>query len=150
MDPLSILVSIVTLIDATQRVVKTCYNYAARFKEAPLALCGLIEELNGLRRILQSIEQLSRSNNNSNPAFVQRLEYVRYLSDAANGPIAKQLEDLMQRIRPPKWMGRDRSKPKAFMHSLTWPLKENETRRTLENISRLKSTLELALTTDHM
>ena len=62
-----------------------------------------------------------------------------------NGPIAKELAYLGEKLRAPNWASRDGSRRKALIQSLTWPLKEAETAKTLKNIENLKSDLQLTL-----
>lgn len=148
MDPLSVSASIITLIQATNEVVTFCFNYAAALKGAPWALSKMIDELKSLRNVLESLEQLSRSGDGTDPATSSRLETIKALCDIEKGPIAKELKYLNEKIRPPNWMNRDGSRRKALAQSLIWPLKEEECRMTLANIERWKSTLGLALTVE--
>ncbi|KAL9003733.1 MAG: hypothetical protein Q9188_003420 [Gyalolechia gomerana] len=150
MDPLSISASIIALIGATHEIVTICYNYAAAAKGAPWALSRMIDELNNLRSVLESIERLCRGGDGTDPATISRLEHIQQLCDAKDGSIAKELGDLMEKLRPPEWANLDGSKRQALMKSLTWPLKEGEAKKTLQNIERMKSNLQLALTADHL
>ncbi|KAL8834139.1 MAG: hypothetical protein Q9170_003886 [Blastenia crenularia] len=150
MDPLSISASIVALIGATHAVVALCYDYAATTKGASSAVSKVIDELNSLRQVLESIERLSRGNDGTDPATTSRLENISQLCDPNDGPIAKELDSLLEKIRPPSWADRDGSKRKAVFQALVWPLKEGETKKALQAIERLKSTLDLALATDNL
>lgn len=140
--------SIITLIGAVNEVVTICYNYVAATRGAPWALSKMIDELNNLRRVLESIERFYRDTDDDDQGTASRLGSIRELCDAQTGSIAKELDSLMQKLRHPKWAGLDGSKRQAMMKTLTWPLKEGEAKKTLQNIERMKSTLELALTVD--
>ena len=147
MEPRSASASIITLVHATNEVVSICLNYTAATKGAPWTLSKVIDELKSLRNVLESLEQLSRSNDDRDPAITSQLETIKALCDTEKGPIAKELKYLDEKLRPPHWASRDGSRRKAFVQSLTWPLKEGEP-KTLQNIERLTTTLELALTVD--
>ncbi|KAL8935840.1 MAG: hypothetical protein Q9216_005232 [Gyalolechia sp. 2 TL-2023] len=149
MDPLSVTANIVTLIGATHDVVTICYNYKAAAKGAPWALSKIIDELNNLRRVLESIERLYRDDDDTDPSTLSRLQHVKQLC-AKDGSITKELEGLAKQLCPPKLASVDGSRRQALMKSLQWPLKEGEAKKILRNVERLKSTLELALTADHM
>ena len=145
MDPLSISVSIVALIQATNEVVSLCYNFATA-KSTARTILELLDQLKSLRNVLESLEQFCKSNDPTDPAVGLQLGTITALCDTENGPIAKELTYLDERLRPPSWVSRDGSRRKALVQSLTWPLKEAETTKSLESIERLKSNLQLALT----
>lgn len=148
MDPLSISANIITLIQATNEVVAFCFNYAAAAKGAPWALSKMIDELKSLRNVLESIEQLSRSGDGTDPATTSQLGTIKALCGTEGDRIAKELKYLDEKLRPPTWASRDGSKRKAFAEALIWPLKEGEIKSSLQSIERYKSTLGLALTVD--
>ena len=145
MDPLSISAGIIALIQATNEVVSLCYNFATA-KSTARTISDLLDQLKSLRNVLESLEQFCKSNDLTDPATSARLGTITALCDMDNGPIAKELTYLGERLRPPNWASRDGSRRKALVQSLTWPLKEAETNKTLENIERLKSDVQLALT----
>jgi hypothetical protein len=146
MDPLSITVSVVTLLQATNAIVLLCYNYASAAKGAARTIGGVIDEMKTLRSVLESLEQLLRSDQDTEPSDTISLTTITALCNQEDGPIAKELKILEEKLRPPGWASQDGSRRKALMQFLTWPLKEGETTKTLQNIERLKSTLDLALT----
>lgn len=148
MDPLSISASVITLIQATNGVIHLCFDYASTVKGASRAISGLLEEIKSLRNILESLERLLASSDNPDTAPAIELKEVAALCNREDGPIAKELKLLNEKLRLPDWAGQDGSRRKALMHSLTWPLKEGDTKKILEKIDRLKKDLELALTVD--
>ena len=145
MDPLSISVGIIALIQATNEVVSLCYNFATG-KNTARSISELLDQLKSLRSVLESLEQFCKSSDPTDPATSSQLGTIKELCDAENGPIAKELMYLGEVLRPPSWASRDGSRRKALVQSLTWPLKEAETIKTLDNIERLKTNLQLALT----
>lgn len=145
MDPLSISVSTVTLIQITSEVVSLCFNYATAAKSATRSILEVLDQLKNLRNVLESLEHFSRGDEDANPAINSQTKTILELCNAEEGPIAKELKYLDDKLRPPEWASREGSRRKALVQSLTWPLKEGETKKTLQNIERLKSNLALAL-----
>ena len=153
MDPFSISVRVITLIQVTTEIGSLCCNYLATAKGAARSILEVVDELKSLRNVLESLENLLRSSKETDPATKSQYATIMALCDVENGPVAKELKYLDKKLRPSNWASRDGSKRKALVQSLTWPLKEGETkkakpRRRWKNIERLKSTLELALTVD--
>lgn len=146
MDPLSVSASINTLIQVTSGVVALCFGYATA-GNAERTILELCHELQSFQNVLQSVGLLARSFEHADSASAsQILEFC----DTDKGRIAKRLKSLDEKLRPPKWASRDGSKRKAVVCSLTWPLKESETKKTLQDIERLKSDLEVALSTHQL
>lgn len=77
------------------------------------------DELKILRNVLGSLEQLSKSCDHTDLATSSQLGNIAALCDDENGPIAKELMHLEEKLRPPNWASRDRSRRKAFVQSLT-------------------------------
>lgn len=146
MDPLSISVSIITLLQATNEILSLCLKYATAAKGAARAISEVLDEVKNLRNILESLEQLTRSGAYADLALASQVVNIRTLCDGENGPIAKELKYLEEKLRPPEWASQDGSRRKNLFQSLAWPLKETETKKTLTNIERLKGSLGLLLT----
>lgn len=144
MDPLSISVSIITLIKAADDVISLCFKYVSAARGAARTISKIQEEIQCLRDVLESLQKLPESAVDTDQANLLRL---KNLCDAEKGPIAKELIYLNEKLGLREWKCRDETR-KAFLQSLTWPLREGETKRVLQNIERLKSTLELALIQD--
>lgn len=150
MDPLSISVSVITLIQAANGVIHLYFDYASTVRGATRAISGLLDEIKNLRNILESLERLLASSGNPDTAPLIGLKEVAALCDLEDGPIVKELKLLTEKLRLPDWAGQDGSRRKALMQSLTWPLKEGDTKKILEKIDRLKKDLELALTVNQL
>lgn len=100
MDPLSISVCIITLIQATNEGVSLCFNYAAG-KGAARIISELLDQLKSLRNVLESLEQFCRSDGHTDPATTSQLGTIIALCDIEKGPIAKELMYLDEKLRPP-------------------------------------------------
>ena len=144
MDPLSISVGVIALIQATNGVIL----FATTVKGANQAICSLHDEMKGLRNILESLERLLSSSEDADRAPTIQLKQVAVLCDFPNGLIAREMKLLHDKLHLPDWASHDGSRRKSLLQSLTWPLKEGDTKKILEKMVRLKIDLELALTVD--
>lgn len=144
MDPLSISASLITLLQATNMVLSIFYDYSSAMNGAPWGLTNLIDETRSLRDVQEALVCLVRDNKAS------RLPTLRMLCQP-HGPLEigiKQLEALEERLLSSEDRDRPLSRRRAFVQTLTWPMKEAETRRTTEDIQRLGRTLSMAMETD--
>jgi hypothetical protein len=149
MDPLSISAGIISVLQATNAVVSVCYNYSSAVTNSSWELPRVLEEVKSLRNVLETLEPLARAEN-ADPAAQSQLPMLKLLCEP-EGTLAMclvELEALEKKLAPPKWSRQAGSKRRAFIQTLRWPLKEEDTRKTLENIERLKATLHLAMTAD--
>lgn len=153
MEPLSVTASIIAVLQAVNAVVSVCYDYSAAVKNAPWELSRVTEEVISLRNVLEALVDLAKKAESADPAADTKLPTLKLLCEfnSKPGPLDNCLEDLRglrKKLSPPKWTGADGSKRRAFIQAVSWPLKEEETTKTLEKISRFKATLNLALTVD--
>jgi hypothetical protein len=58
MEPLSITTGVITILQATTTVITICYNFRAALKNESWSLTSIINELKGLRDILERLEEL--------------------------------------------------------------------------------------------
>ncbi|KAL5343368.1 hypothetical protein BJX70DRAFT_393936 [Aspergillus crustosus] len=138
MDPIGLAASIITLLEATNAVITICYNYNSFSSGTPTALLNLIDETCSLRNVLESLVRL-----------VQEETKIGSSSPVAAG--IEKLEALERQLTPSQYYktpGRALSRRQSFLQALTWPLKEGEANRVIEQIALLRSTLSLALETD--
>jgi hypothetical protein len=65
-----------------------------------MAPSKVIDELKSLCNVLESLEQLSRNGDDTEPATTSRLGTIKVLCDTENCPIAKELKYLDEKLRP--------------------------------------------------
>ena len=150
MDGLSIAASIITLIDATHKVISICQNYKASVKGADWELPRLIEEVESLRHVLQGLERLTKQAENADPAAMSQLLQLGRLCDPKTGTFAlclSELRTLEQKLTPPGWTGDSQPKLRNLIQALGWPLKKSFVKETLGNLERFKASLNLDLLT---
>ena len=139
------------MLQAINKLVFICYDYSAAANGSSWGLSKVTEELKDLRNIHESVEQLSKDPEGADPTAPPRLPNLIKLYDPNHGSLASymmELERLSEKLHSPNWASHDGSKRKALVQSLSWPLKEGDTKKALEDIGRLKTTLTLAMTTD--
>ncbi|GAD96704.1 conserved hypothetical protein [Paecilomyces variotii No. 5] len=147
MDPLSVTASIIALLQAANAVLSICYNYSCLSTGSSSGLSTIIDEVCSLRNVLESLVRLAQEENKNSA----RLPTLRLLCQPS-GPLAsglEKLESLERRLAPSSYYsGKAPSRRQAFLQALSWPLKEAESRRTIEQIALLRNTLSLAMDTD--
>lgn len=145
MDPLSITASIITVLQSANAVVSICYDYNAAVSGSSWELLKVIDEIRGLRNVLENLEHLTRHD------AEDRLPSLRLLCEPGTGLLARCLAELMEldrKLRPPNWSGPASSKRRALIQASSWPLKKGTVERSLVNIGRLKETISLAIMAD--
>lgn len=150
MDALSITANIIAVLQAANAVVSICYDYSCAMKGSSWELPRVMEEVKSLRNVLEALEQLAKKAESADPAAEGRLPSLKLLCNP-EGLLAmclSELEALRKKLDPPDWSGQLGSKRRAVVRALSWPLKEGDTKKTLEKIGRVKATLNLALTMD--
>lgn len=150
MDALSIATGIITLIDATHKVISICQNYKAAVKGADWELPRIIEEVESLRGVLQCLERLAKQAKTGDPAAMSQLPQLSGLCDPKTGTFAlclSELQTLERKLIPPGWTGESESKLRNLIQALGWPLKKAFVKETLGNLERFKASLNLNLVT---
>ena len=148
MEGLSIATAIITLIDATHKVIAICQNYKAAVKGANWELPRIIEEVESLRGVLQGLQRLAKLAENGDPAAMGQLPQLSRLCDPKTGTFAlclSELQTLERKLIPPGWTGESESKLRTLIQALGWPLKRSFVKETLGNLERFKACLNLDL-----
>lgn len=157
MDPLSISVSIIAVLQAANAVISICYDYRAAVKDSSWELPRVTEEVKSLRSVLETLESLAfNATSGNDPDAGSRLPTLQLLCRARTGNneggllamCLEELNNLEKRLAPPKWAGPVGSKKMALAQALRWPLKESDTKKALESLGRFRDMLTLALTAD--
>lgn len=144
MDPLSITASVIAVATLCGQVVSICYEYQSGVKNASNDMIRITDEITNLRNVLESILKIASEAQNMDPPNTTKLSTLGLLIQP-EGPLIKceaELTILKKRLEPETGL-------KAIGKALSWPLRERETKKTLDKIASFKSILTLALTADH-
>ncbi|KAL3417181.1 hypothetical protein PVAG01_11181 [Phlyctema vagabunda] len=153
MDPLSITVGIIALLQATNKVITVCYDFRAAVKEAPWSLTRTLDEIKDLRNVLETLEGLVDQPECIASKHLEERPALRLLQNSKDGPLAsclRELERLQEKIGSPNYARQPGTKRRALAEALKWRLKDRDATLCLERIERCKSTLKLAMHADEM
>ena len=149
-EGLGLAASIIAVLQITNSVISVCYDYSAAVQGTSWELPQVRAEMESLRDILQALESLAKQAEFTNSVAGTRLPTLSLLMgpDSLLQNCFHEVERLEKRLKSPSWSDGFGPRRKALIQALRWPLKEAETKKALENISRFKSTLVLALSAD--
>lgn len=138
--------SVIAIVQISDRIIGFCKFYIETARDASSDLRATLLELSMLKTIFENLNFLT--------------EYRNGVSSTAStlcgkdGPIEgcrrsiTELEKLFPRDCIQN--GSKRKKIKSTFAALAWPLKETKAKKLLDEITRYKTTIILALTTDSM
>jgi len=154
-EALGIAASIIAVLQATSKVISICYDYKACASDSSWELPKIIDEIKGLRNVLETLERLASEIDVAQPAAKARLPTLQLLCGPGDGAdtglldlCLEELVKLKDRLAPPKWLGPRGSRRQAIGQVLRWPLNRGDTVKMLETIGRFRDLLNLALTAD--
>ncbi|PGH02668.1 hypothetical protein GX51_04551 [Blastomyces parvus] len=131
MDP----ANIAQLIVLSGELISACYIYGCAVADAPEVLRKLVEETTSLSGVFVAIQGLV----NADRFAASQKESLSTSLRECHVTLGE-LKDILQSIHPgPK------GKKMAVVQRLLWPLKQTETTRILDTLSRHKSSLNLLL-----
>ena len=141
MDPLSITASAIAILQISGTIISTCYEYRSRVKNESKDAGRIINELNSLRSVLDSLFVLVEDE--SEDELLEKSDLKNLAQDG--GVLATcqgELEVLQKKLQPKEgW--------RAAKAAILWPLKESDVRKVLLDINSTKSTIQIALAADH-
>jgi hypothetical protein len=159
MDPLSLTVATITLLQAATSVVQICYAYRTGLKNAPKDLRRITEEVISLRDVLEGLVKVSEraestdtldgGDGKDGAGAMSHLPTLKSLLKPY-GPRDQcntELEALQEKLTAPTTGWKATGFGKAVLR-LKWPMTEQDVWNTLTNIERLKTNFSLALNTD--
>jgi conjugal transfer/entry exclusion protein len=140
MDPFSGTASAIAILQLSGTIIASCYNYFSRVKSAAKDAKQIINELNSLRTVIESLLDILDEEDvaGTSKSILEKLAQE-------NGSLNRcqtDLEELSRKLEPQQ--GWRQVKAVAM-----WPLKESDTKKVLSNIQDTKSTIQLALALDH-
>lgn len=143
MDPLSLTVSIITVVTLAGQLVSLGNSYASSVSGYPQEIKDLVSELSALSKILIALKEVI------DPATATPDTPI-ILSGILVGPLdecANQLKEMIEFLTKHQT---SKNKMRRMIKRLMWPLQEAETRAWISKIEGHKSTFTLALSTDKM
>jgi hypothetical protein len=140
MDLFSSTASAIAILQLSGTIIATCYDYQARIRSAAKDAKQIINELNSLRTVIESLLIiLDEEKDVGGPVTV--LEKLAQ-KDGSLERCQNDLEELTRKLEPKEgW--------RHVKAVLLWPLKESDVKKVLGNIQDTKSTIHLALSLDH-
>ncbi len=141
-EPLSLVASLIAVVQISGSVISCCYEYRKGVKIYPKDLLRVTSEVVGLRNVVERLITLIDDEKTASCTYLSTLAEVV----TADGPLEfcrHNLESLNIKLELPvnEW--------KALGRRLTWPLQERDVTKTLASIYRTKSLLETALLVDN-
>jgi len=132
-------------------VLTFCYDLRATMRRIPWSLIQVIEEVRDLRNLIEAIstvlDKKHRCSGKTEWIGVEDLDELP-MSDNITSVLATCLEELRfleSRVRPEHVQDALESRHKAFVQSLSWRMKDNETKESIVRLQRCKTALSLAI-----
>lgn len=146
MDPLSITVASIAILQACNSILNICYNTRAIIRNKPWCLSRIQDEVRELRAVLEDIFQLAIDDDNLKEHHREHTS-LRLLaqSQTSRGPLVLCLEDLhmLEDKLLAKYTNDPRTKIHAVMQAISWDLSEREIKPIIDRLARSKATLNL-------
>ncbi|KAI3576663.1 hypothetical protein IWW34DRAFT_870945 [Fusarium oxysporum f. sp. albedinis] len=147
-EVLGVVASAIAVIQISKEVISLCKFYIeALSSDAPTSLRAVLIEVSTLKSVLEGLEFLSKCETFT-PALENRLA-------ASDGPIegCKAAMTALEKLFPKQSLqnrlnASKRQKVQATFATLAWPLKQGQVQDLLQQISRHKDGIQLALTTE--
>ncbi|KAA6415797.1 MAG: hypothetical protein FRX48_00515 [Lasallia pustulata] len=149
-EGLALAASIAAILQITNSVISVCHGYGAAAKDAPWELSKVNAEMKSLRNVLQTLQPLAEQAEFASPSAGTRLPTFALLC----GPrgllncCLDEVRRLDERLKNPSWSDSFGPKKKAFIQALRWPLNKAKTMKALDDVSRYRNILNLAITAD--
>jgi hypothetical protein len=141
MDILSGVASVIAAIQISGAVIDICYQYRTGVKDAPKSIIRLMNEVRGIRTVLEGLETVLEEDQHAGIARHATLEEITK-SDGLLGQCYEELETLKRVLEPKQGL-------RAIGQVIKWPLAEKDVDKTLQRLQRLNSLFVLALAGDH-
>jgi hypothetical protein len=151
MDPLSITSGVIAIIQISTGIVSICSDYVRDVKDAPSDLRKIMVEIAAVKGIFEALSLLLAPTGDDHLAGSQENDNERsysFLRDPIAG-CARELTALDALFPKAEDRSCDGKRRKCILslRSLAWPLKAHHAKKHLDDISRYKATISLALTT---
>ncbi|KAK5705823.1 hypothetical protein LTR17_021334 [Elasticomyces elasticus] len=140
-DPLSITASVIAVIQITSKVVSLCYDYRAGLKNGPKEIKQFTDEIVSFRDSLESISKLVEAEDEASTQLSTISLFTK--ADGILFTCQSEMTELENDLKPASGI-------RGVARSLKWPYARAQTEKRVERLGWLKSSLTLALATDHI
>ncbi|KAF2121937.1 hypothetical protein BDV96DRAFT_134213 [Lophiotrema nucula] len=138
MDPLSVAASIITIVQVANAITIICLDASSKSNSARLNIRRILDDVNSLRTVLEGLACLVADGHEKSATDLPNLQALA----TKDGPLSRcktELEELQAELQKAV-------NTKTGM--ITWIFREKEVNARLERVSRVRQSLQLALTTD--
>lgn len=150
-DPLSLVASVIAIIQITEQIVKVCRFYIESVQDAPSELRIIVDEISALKTVLANVKLLAECPDKK-PRALDSLSGIEGPVEGCRKSIVK-LEGLFPREYDERsGLGPQtrRKKAKLAYAELAWPFnKGKKVRKLLDEICLHKSTITLCLAAEN-
>ncbi|KAA6411304.1 MAG: hypothetical protein FRX48_04584 [Lasallia pustulata] len=149
-EGLALAASIAAILQITNSIISICHGDGAAAIDAPWELAKVNAEMKSLRSVLQTLQPLAEQAEFASPSAGTRLPTLALLC-GPRGLLKCCLDEvrrLDEQLKNPSWSDNFGPKKKAFIQALRWPLNKAETTKALDDVSRYRNILNLAITAD--
>ena len=140
MDAVGLAASIGGLLGIASKVSLLCYSYFSEVMNAQEDIQQLVSEISSLAELLEPLSTPAQagkiSRTSDSDSILQLVQQCKEMLEKLQGELELQ--------RQPNRLS-DRIAQRLRMTSLKWPFKKEDTRRGIQQIERLKSTVVLKL-----
>ncbi|SLM37407.1 P-loop containing nucleoside triphosphate hydrolase [Lasallia pustulata] len=149
-EGLALAASIAAILQITNSIISICHGDGAAAIDAPWELAKVNAEMKSLRSVLQTLQPLAEQAEFASPSAGTRLPTLALLC----GPrgllncCLDEVRRLDEQLKNPSWSDSFGLEKKAFIQALRWPLNKVETTKALDDVSRYRNILNLAITAD--
>ena len=147
-EPLSIAAGVIAVIQIANSITKLCKFYIENAGDATTDLRSILLETSTLKTVMKTLNFLATCET-AKSTLIEDLSRKDGPIEGCRHAIIG-LESLLQ-VDSEHSPSKDRSKKhkvKVTFAALAWPLKANKAKRLLDEITRYKSTIMLAITSD--
>jgi hypothetical protein len=144
-EPVSVVASVIAIIQISSKVIALCYSFRSRVTTVPRDLLSITQELEDLIKLLQRLQEIAKGLGDPYSQSTDLSEALRLLN-SQNGPLPRcqaELRALEVKLEPKTGI-------KAVGQALLWPLKEKDVRKAIERIAGFRASLTVALDADQM
>ena len=146
MEPVSAIASVIALYQLASEVSGLCFRYGHGVRGADRDADLVINEIDTFQRYLRTLKELQREDEpGDNANRLQNLSGIINGESAALQMCRRDLEDIKTKLIKVQSEGRFRE----AIHKLSWPLKQEQVRKTLDTLKKFTEAVDRALNVDN-